>query len=108
MKSKAVKKKASWETLLDTPSKKLKVSRNKDAPSGVTEVIEEFEPDSRVYTSHDVAKMLKVNPTSVNKWAAEGKITCYVTPGGHRRFSRSSVEAFAKTFSMPLFEVRGV
>lgn len=88
---------------------KLKVTRNKDAPSAVTQVIEEFEvPDEKVYSSHDVAKMLKVNPTSVNKWAAEGKITCYVTPGGHRRFSRSSVEAFAKTFSMPLFEVRGV
>ncbi len=53
-------------------------------------------------TSHDVAKALRVNPTSVNKWATEGHLKCYKTPGGHRRFNRSDVDDFAARFGMPV------
>lgn len=53
-------------------------------------------------TSHDVAKLLQANPTSVNKWATEGHLKCYRTPGGHRRFNRGDVNDFAARFGMPV------
>lgn len=71
-------------------------------PRFVVDTREKAEPS---YTSHQVGQMLKANPTSVNKWATEGHIDCYKTPGGHRRFTKSSVAAFAKKFNMPLGEV---
>lgn len=37
--------------------------------------------------------MFKVNPKTVSRWAAQGKITCVRTLGGHRRFRQSEVIA---------------
>ena len=45
-------------------------------------------------SSREVAQILKVNPSSVKRWADEGKLPCFRTPGGHRRFERSHVESF--------------
>ena len=51
---------------------------------------------SDVLTSLEVAKILKVNTSSVKRWADEGKLPCFRTPGGHRRFDRVHVEAFQR------------
>lgn len=40
----------------------------------------------------EVALMLGVSPTTVARWAREGRLSCWVTLGGHHRFSRSLVE----------------
>jgi len=45
-------------------------------------------------SSADVARMLDVNASSVKRWADEGKLPCMRTPGGHRRFLLTHVEAF--------------
>jgi excisionase family DNA binding protein len=42
-----------------------------------------------------VARILDVSPTSVKRWVAQGRLPCLRTPGGHRRFRRSDVDAFA-------------
>jgi excisionase family DNA binding protein len=39
----------------------------------------------------DAAKKLNVHPTTLRRWADEGKIPYMVTPGGHRRFAHSDV-----------------
>jgi excisionase family DNA binding protein len=39
----------------------------------------------------DAAKKLNVHPTTLRRWADEGKIPYMVTPGGHRRFAESDV-----------------
>lgn len=39
----------------------------------------------------DAAKRLNVHPTTLRRWADEGKIPFMVTPGGHRRFAESDV-----------------
>ncbi len=37
--------------------------------------------------------MLGVDPDTLRRWADNGKIDVFTTPGGHRRFLRSSVDA---------------
>ena len=39
----------------------------------------------------EAAKQLNVHPTTLRRWADEGKIAFMVTPGGHRRFAESDV-----------------
>lgn len=38
------------------------------------------------------SRLLGVNPDSLRRWANAGRIDCITTPGGHRRFSRRSLE----------------
>ena len=42
-------------------------------------------------TPSEVAKMFRVNPKTVTRWARAGKITAVRTLGGHRRFRASEV-----------------
>lgn len=41
----------------------------------------------------EVAAIFRVNPKAVQRWAADGKLPCVKTPGGHRRFRREVVQA---------------
>jgi excisionase family DNA binding protein len=41
----------------------------------------------------EAAEMLGVAPTTLRRWADDGLVSSFVTPGGHRRFSRESIEA---------------
>jgi excisionase family DNA binding protein len=56
----------------------------------------------KLLSSHIVAYLLQSNPSSVNKWAADGMLPVYRTPGGHRRFKVGDVLAFAEKFSMSI------
>lgn len=44
-------------------------------------------------TPGEVAKCFKVDPKTVTRWAAAGKLASIRTPGGHRRFRASEVKA---------------
>lgn len=50
-----------------------------------------------IYTPSMVAELFKVHPRSVTRWANQGKLRSFRTPGGHRRFRKEDVEAFMKT-----------
>jgi excisionase family DNA binding protein len=39
----------------------------------------------------EVADLFRVDPKTVTRWAAAGKISFITTPGGHKRFRRSAV-----------------
>ena len=39
------------------------------------------------------SRLLGVGPDTLRRWADSGRVESYVTPGGHRRFLRSSLEA---------------
>ena len=41
----------------------------------------------------EAARLLRVDPRTVNRWAAEGKLRGFRTPGGHWRVSVDSVRA---------------
>ena len=38
------------------------------------------------------SRMLGVDPDTLRRWADEGRVETYVTPGGHRRFERRTIE----------------
>lgn len=47
----------------------------------------------RLLTPGEVARLFRVDPKTVTRWAAAGKISAIKTPGGHRRFRESEVRA---------------
>ncbi len=47
----------------------------------------------RLLTPGEVAALFRVDPKTVTRWAAAGRIGSIRTPGGHRRFRESEVRA---------------
>lgn len=45
----------------------------------------------RLLTPGEVAALFRVDPKTVTRWAAAGRIGSIRTPGGHRRFRESAV-----------------
>ena len=45
----------------------------------------------RLLTPGEVAALFRVDPKTVTRWAAAGRIGSIRTPGGHRRFRESEV-----------------
>ena len=45
----------------------------------------------RLLTPGEVARMFRVDPKTVTRWAASGRIGSIRTPGGHRRFRETEV-----------------
>jgi excisionase family DNA binding protein len=54
-------------------------------------------------TLTEACRLLGVSPSTVRRWGDTGMVRTFVTPGGHRRFSRSGLEALlpAKPSSRP-------
>src|SRR5579875_480148 len=52
--------------------------------------------DERLLTPGEVAALFRVDPKTVTRWAASGRITSIRTPGGHRRFRESEVRALLR------------
>ena len=51
-------------------------------------------PESEpLLTPSEVATLFRVDPKTVTRWAAAGRIGSIRTPGGHRRFRESEVRA---------------
>lgn len=48
-------------------------------------------PGERVYTSGEVAVLFRVDPKTVTRWATQGRILAFRTPGGHRRYREAEV-----------------
>jgi len=46
----------------------------------------------RLLTPGEVARMFRVDPKTVTRWAASGRIGSIRTPGGHRRFRELEVQ----------------
>jgi excisionase family DNA binding protein len=44
-------------------------------------------------TPAEVAKLFRVDPKTVTRWAKAGKLTAIRTLGGHRRYRQSEVNA---------------
>lgn len=42
-------------------------------------------------TPAEVASLFRVDPKTVNRWEAAGKIESWRTPGNHRRFTKQEV-----------------
>jgi len=44
-------------------------------------------------TPAEVAKLFRVDPKTVTRWAKAGKLTAIRTLGGHRRYRKSEVQS---------------
>src|SRR3989441_5150 len=54
-----------------------------------------------IYTTHEVSRLLHVNPRSVINWIEQNLLPSYRTPGGHRRIRREDLLAFLKKHQIP-------
>jgi excisionase family DNA binding protein len=59
-------------------------------------------PDKDIFTTHEVSKLLQVNPRSVINWIEQDLLKSYRTPGGHRRISRGDLLAFLRKHEIPI------
>ena len=48
----------------------------------------------------EAARILRVSPKTVSRWAKEGKIPHVMTLGGHRRFPSAAIEELARTLEI--------
>ena len=55
----------------------------------------------KLYTTHEVARLLGVTPITVIRWIEGGKFKCYTTVGGHRRIEHGELVKFAQAFNLP-------
>lgn len=61
----------------------------------------------RQYTTHDVAKLIQVDPSTVSKWVDKGLLLAFRTPGGHRRVRADDLRSFLSAYKMPIPEELG-
>jgi excisionase family DNA binding protein len=47
--------------------------------------------NEKLLTPGEVARLLRVDPKTVTRWANQGRITRVRTPGGHNRFRESEI-----------------
>lgn len=63
-----------------------------------------MEVGERLLTPSEVAALFRVDPKTVTRWAAAGRISSIRTPGGHRRFRESEVQTLLASGSVPAGE----
>lgn len=52
--------------------------------------------DSDYLTPLQAGRLLGVSPKTITRWAKQGKLSCTVTLGGHRRFAKSDIQKLIK------------
>ena len=57
-----------------------------------------------IYTTHDLSRLLHVNPRSVINWIEQELLQSFRTPGGHRRVRHDDLMAFLHKHGMPVPE----
>ena len=55
-----------------------------------------------IFTTHEVSRLLQVNPRSVINWIEQNLLSSYRTPGGHRRIRREDLLAFLRKHQIPV------
>ena len=53
-----------------------------------------YRDDSEWLTLGQAARFLGVAQSTIRKWSDQGRVPAFYTPGGHRRYRRSDLEAF--------------
>ena len=53
--------------------------------------------DDRLLTPREVAEIFGVRTTTIARWSREGRLTAFLTPGGHRRYRLTDVHTLLET-----------
>ncbi|MBA2577711.1 MAG: BldC family transcriptional regulator [Euzebyaceae bacterium] len=56
-------------------------------------LVDATEKDEELLTPSEVAKLFRVDPKTVTRWAKSGKLSSIRTLGGHRRYRAGEVRA---------------
>ena len=64
------------------------------------------DPDDPWLALGAASRLVGVGPDTLRRWADSGKVESFVTPGGHRRFLRSSLEAMVNAPRRPRYGVQ--
>jgi excisionase family DNA binding protein len=56
----------------------------------------------RLLTPGEVAALFRVDPKTVTRWAASGRISSIRTPGGHRRYREIEIRALLGIDASPV------
>jgi excisionase family DNA binding protein len=56
----------------------------------------------RIFTTTEIARMLELNPTTINKYVDDRILRAFRTPGGHRRVRESDLMEFLKDYAIPV------
>lgn len=56
-----------------------------------------IDAQDRLLTPAEVASLFRVDPKTVTRWAALGRLTSFRTPGGHRRYKESEIRALLES-----------
>lgn len=51
-----------------------------------------------IFTTDDLARMFRVGKSTIKRWTDEGKLQCFKTPGGHRKFKPANVHQFISQY----------
>jgi excisionase family DNA binding protein len=62
------------------------------------------EHDDQILTADEVARLFRVDPKTVRRWANAGKLPSFRTPGGGHRYYASEIEKFLHGNSPDLLE----
>lgn len=57
--------------------------------------------DEELLTPSEVAKLFRVDPKTVTRWAKAGKLSAIRTLGGHRRYSEAEVRSLLNGVPQP-------
>src|ERR1700752_1063568 len=55
-----------------------------------------------IYTTHDLSRLLHVNPRSVINWIEQDLLQSFRTPGGHRRIRHDDLLSFLRKHQIPI------
>ena len=55
---------------------------------------------TKLYSTADVARLLRVDASTVKRWADSGKLVCFRTIGGHRRFNLNQIREFVVNYHL--------
>ncbi len=61
----------------------------------------ERSPEKTWLTLSQAAAQLGVHPATLRRWSDHGEIRVLVTPGGHRRFEQTDLDAFRERHDLP-------
>lgn len=64
-----------------------------DAPAVPRSRLKPRDPADRLMTAAEVADWLRIDPKTVGRWVAAGRLRSIKTPGGHHRFKRGDIQA---------------
>ena len=58
-------------------------------------------PDQKtLFSTADIARLLNVDASTVKRWADSGRLQCFRTIGGHRRFSIDQIQSFVAAYRL--------